>query len=101
VALQRTGGGGALDKSQQAEWIADLARQADGGGDTDTKAKAESAARRAADAADELTVAVALREFERAVALVEDGARALCAYVQSRADATAAQARRRPRRTPP
>jgi hypothetical protein len=55
--------------------MADLARQAGlsesaGGG---AKDKAERDARFVGDFTDDLTVAIALREFERAVQLVEEG----------------------------
>jgi hypothetical protein len=58
-----------------ADWMADLARQAgladaQGGG---AKDKAERDARFVGDFTDDLTVAIALREYERAVQLVEDG----------------------------
>jgi hypothetical protein len=58
--------------------MADLARQAGlsdgpGGGSAGAKDKAERDARIAGDLTDELTVAIALREYERAVQLVEDG----------------------------
>ncbi|VDB87561.1 unnamed protein product [Peniophora sp. CBMAI 1063] len=53
------------------DWMRDLAQQA---GMTDSaKEKAERDARWAADFTDDLTVAIALREWERAVALVEQG----------------------------
>lgn len=57
--------------------MADLAGR--GGGipgldsDTGAKEKAERDARWVADWADELTVAIALREWEKAVGLVEEG----------------------------
>ena len=58
------------------EWMADLARR---GGDipgtgTNAKEKAERDARWTNDWADQLTVAIALREWTKAVELVEKGA---------------------------
>lgn len=60
------------------DWMADLARQAGlsdgpGGGNAEAKDKAERDARIAGDLTDELAVAIALQEYERAVQLVEDG----------------------------
>lgn len=56
------------------DWMADLAR---GAGEpvpgTDAKEKAERDARWAGEWADELTVAIALKEWEKAVGLVEQG----------------------------
>lgn len=59
--------------------MADLARQAGladvlGAGAGGAKNKAERDARFVGDFTDDLTVAIALREFDRAVQLVEDGA---------------------------
>ena len=59
------------------EWVADLASK--GGdipgidSDLGAKQKAERDARWVADWADDLTVAIALREWEKAVKLVEEG----------------------------
>lgn len=54
------------------DWMADLASRA--GGDTSTaKEKAESDIRWVGEFADELTVSIALREWEQAVSLVERG----------------------------
>jgi len=62
------------------EWMADLARR---GGDIpgtggDTKEKAERDARWTNDWADQLTVAIALREWTKAVELVEKGTSLAC-----------------------
>jgi hypothetical protein len=64
------------------EWMADLARR---GGDipgagADTKEKAERDARWTNDWADQLTVAIALREWTKAVELVEKGASLACRF---------------------
>jgi hypothetical protein len=66
--------------------MADLARQAGlsesfGGG---AKDKAECDARFVGDFTDDLTIAIALMEFERAVQLVEDGKDAVSSSYQSR-----------------
>lgn len=53
------------------DWMADLAERA--GGDGGAKEKAEKDARWVGEFADELTVAIALREWEQAVSLVEKG----------------------------
>lgn len=72
-----------LDRAAPAfpEWMADLAKRAgmadgvelDGSAGSGAKEKAERDARWVSDWADELTVAVALREFDKAVKLVEEG----------------------------
>ncbi|KAF7337536.1 Exocyst complex component [Mycena sanguinolenta] len=57
------------------DWMADLARRADpdGAASTDAKEKADRDARWAGEWGDELTVAIALREWEKATGLVETG----------------------------
>ncbi|KAJ7492286.1 hypothetical protein FB451DRAFT_1022270 [Mycena latifolia] len=57
------------------DWMADLARKVDpdGAESLDAKEKAERDARWVGEWADELTVAIALREWEKATALVETG----------------------------
>ncbi|KAJ6575466.1 hypothetical protein B0H19DRAFT_1128810 [Mycena capillaripes] len=57
------------------DWMADLASKADpdGAASTDAKEKAERDARWVGEWADELTVAIALREWEKATGLVETG----------------------------
>ena len=59
------------------EWMADLANKGSDipGIDSDigAKQKADRDARWVADWADDLTVAIALREWEKAVKLVEEG----------------------------
>ncbi|KAK7063929.1 exocyst complex component [Favolaschia claudopus] len=54
------------------DWMSDLARKADPDG-TDAKEKAERDARWVGEWSDELTVAIALREWEKATGLVETG----------------------------
>jgi hypothetical protein len=54
------------------DWMADLASRAGADGSTG-KEKAESDIRWVGEFADELTVAIALREWDQAVALVERG----------------------------
>jgi hypothetical protein len=54
------------------DWMSDLAQQA--GMNDGEKEKAERDARWIGDFADELTVAIALREWDKAVDLVEQGA---------------------------
>lgn len=56
------------------DWMADLAKQAGMTGAGDAKNKTESDARWVGDFTDELTVAISLRNFDRAVKLVEEGA---------------------------
>ncbi|TFY54472.1 hypothetical protein EVG20_g9690, partial [Dentipellis fragilis] len=63
--------GSGSDVPPMPDWMADLQRQA-GMGDG-AKEKSERDARWVGDFADELTVAIALREWERAVSLVEEG----------------------------
>jgi hypothetical protein len=56
------------------DWMADLARKADpDAASTDAKEKAERDARWVGEWADELTVAIALREWQKATGLVEKG----------------------------
>ncbi|KAG2136515.1 uncharacterized protein EDB93DRAFT_781949 [Suillus bovinus] len=55
------------------DWMAELARKAGVDGDTSARDKSESDARFVSDFSDDLTVAIALRSWERAVALVEEG----------------------------
>ncbi|KAJ7150404.1 exo84 subunit/exocyst complex component [Mycena filopes] len=57
------------------DWMADLASKVDpdGAAGSDAKEKAERDARWVGEWADELTVAIALREWEKATALVETG----------------------------
>lgn len=57
------------------DWMADLASKVDpdGAAGTDAKEKAERDARWVGEWADELTVAIALREWEKATGLVETG----------------------------
>ncbi|KAG2155748.1 Cullin repeat-like-containing domain protein [Suillus clintonianus] len=55
------------------DWMAELARKAGVDGDTSARDKSESDARFISDFSDDLTVAIALRSWERAVELVEDG----------------------------
>lgn len=54
------------------DWMADLAQRAGGDGGRG-KEKAEKDARWVGEFADELTVAIALRDWEQAVTLVEQG----------------------------
>jgi hypothetical protein len=54
------------------DWMADLTLRAGGDGSS-AKEKAESDARWVGEFADELTVAIALREWDQAVSLVERG----------------------------
>ncbi|KAJ7269384.1 hypothetical protein B0H12DRAFT_36009 [Mycena haematopus] len=75
------GGGAGVDFSNpdrmpaMPDWMADLARRADpdGSAGTNAKEKADSDARWVGEWADELTVAIALREWEKATGLVETG----------------------------
>jgi hypothetical protein len=53
--------------------MSDLAERAGDAMGTDAKEKAERDVRWVGDWADELTVAIALREWEKAVGLVEQG----------------------------
>src|ERR1700709_668110 len=55
------------------DWMAELARGAGIDGDTSARDKSERDARFASDLSDDLTVAIALRSWERAVDLVEEG----------------------------
>jgi hypothetical protein len=55
------------------DWMAELARKAGVDGDTSARDKSESDARFISDFSDDLTVAIALRSWERAVELVEEG----------------------------
>jgi hypothetical protein len=55
------------------DWMAELARKAGVDGDTSAQDKSESDARFISDFSDDLTVAIALRSWERAVELVEEG----------------------------
>ncbi|KAG1717817.1 hypothetical protein EDB19DRAFT_1899773 [Suillus lakei] len=55
------------------DWMAELARKAGIDGDTSARDKSESDARFISDFSDDLTVAIALRSWERAVELVEEG----------------------------
>lgn len=55
------------------DWMADLASRAGVDGSTTAKEKSESDIRWVGEFADELTVAIALREWEQAVVLVERG----------------------------
>ncbi|KIK35279.1 hypothetical protein CY34DRAFT_96392 [Suillus luteus UH-Slu-Lm8-n1] len=54
------------------DWMAELARKAGVDGDTSARDKSESDARFISDFSDDLTVAIALRSWERAVELVEE-----------------------------
>jgi hypothetical protein len=54
------------------DWMADLAQRSGGDG-SNAKEKAEKDARWVGEFADELTVAIALREWEQAVSLIEQG----------------------------
>jgi hypothetical protein len=54
------------------DWMADLTQRAGGDGSS-AKEKAERDARWVGEFADELTVAIALREWDQAVSLVEEG----------------------------
>ncbi|KAG6810644.1 hypothetical protein H0H92_011023 [Tricholoma furcatifolium] len=68
------GGGG--DRSSFAavpEWMAELAARGGDEGESEAKQKAEQDARWVGEWADDLTVAIALRRWENAVALVEEG----------------------------
>lgn len=58
------------------EWMADFARSPAGGKSpaTDAKQKAERDAQWISEWADELTVSISLKEWEKATKLVEDGA---------------------------
>ena len=53
------------------DWMADLVQKSGGG--PSAQDKEEGDARWAGDFADRLTVAIALREWEQAVSLVEEG----------------------------
>lgn len=53
------------------DWMTDLAQKSGAG--PSTQDKAEGDARWAGDFADRLTVAIALREWEQAVSLIEEG----------------------------
>jgi hypothetical protein len=53
------------------DWMTDLAQKSGVG--PSTQDKAEGDARWAGDFADRLTVAIALREWEQAVSLIEEG----------------------------
>ncbi|OAX39543.1 hypothetical protein K503DRAFT_655078, partial [Rhizopogon vinicolor AM-OR11-026] len=55
------------------DWMAELARKAGVDGDTSARDKSERDARFVSDFSDDLTVAIALRSWERAVELVEEG----------------------------
>jgi hypothetical protein len=55
------------------DWMAELARGAGVDGDTSARDKSERDARFVSDFSDDLTVAIALRSWERAVDLVEEG----------------------------
>ncbi|KAG1742727.1 uncharacterized protein EDB91DRAFT_1127738 [Suillus paluster] len=55
------------------DWMAELARKAGVEGDTSARDKTERDARFISDFSDDLTVAIALRSWERAVELVEEG----------------------------
>lgn len=55
------------------DWMADLAQKSGVG--SSAQDKAEGDARWVSDFADRLTVAIALREWEQAVSLVEEGER--------------------------
>ena len=62
-----------LDKALTTpDWMTELAQQSGGDGSS-TKEKAETDARWVGEFADELTVAIALRKWEQAVSLVQDG----------------------------
>jgi exocyst complex component 8 len=54
------------------DWMAELAQKAPGDGST-AKSKAELTSRWVGEFADDLTVAIALREWDKAVTLVEQG----------------------------
>ena len=56
-----------------AEWMSELAKKAGETSGSDAKEKTERDARWTSEFADELTVAISLREWEKAVALVEEG----------------------------
>ncbi|KAK0500855.1 exo84 subunit/exocyst complex component [Armillaria luteobubalina] len=62
-----------VDRMPQAEWMRELAMKAGEASDTDTKGKLERDARWTSEWADNLTVAIALREWENATKLVEEG----------------------------
>lgn len=63
-----------LDRSGPIpEWMADLTQRSGDTAGTDAKEKAERDARWTGEWADELTVAIALREWSKAVDLVEQG----------------------------
>ncbi|KAG6901721.1 hypothetical protein C0995_008689 [Termitomyces sp. Mi166 len=76
-SMWQAGGGDRSSYANMPEWMADLAAR--GGeipGDdleSGAKEKAERDARWTAEWADDLTVAIALRQWEKAVALVEEG----------------------------
>ncbi|KAJ8579966.1 hypothetical protein M405DRAFT_938947 [Rhizopogon salebrosus TDB-379] len=55
------------------DWMAELARSAGIDGDTSARDKSERDGRFVSDLSDDLTVAIALRSWERAVDLVEEG----------------------------
>jgi exocyst complex component 8 len=60
-----------LQDKSPADWMAELAKNA---GMSDTaKEKAERDARWMSDYSDDLTVAIALRDWDRAATLVEEG----------------------------
>lgn len=56
-----------------AEWMSELAKKAGEASGSDAKEKTERDARWTSEFSDELTVAISLREWDKAVALVEEG----------------------------
>ncbi|KAG5733742.1 Exocyst complex component EXO84, partial [Termitomyces sp. T112] len=76
-SIWQAGGGDRSSSANMPEWMADVATS---GGEipgvdlgSDAKEKVEQDSRWAAEWADDLTVAIALRQWEKAVALVEEG----------------------------
>lgn len=65
------------------DWMADLAQRAGGDGSS-AKEKAERDALWTGEFADELTVAIALREWDQAVSYVEQGEMVLHIYHHSK-----------------
>jgi len=65
--------GGDRSSSFNPEWMGELALKAREAAGSDGKDKAERDARWTGDWADELTVAIALREWEKATKLIEEG----------------------------
>ncbi|KAF8906133.1 hypothetical protein CPB85DRAFT_895024 [Mucidula mucida] len=74
-SMWQGGAATAMDRmsTYNAEWMTDLARKAGEIPGTSAKEKSERDARWASEWADELTVAISLREWEKATKLLEEG----------------------------